>query len=147
MKRVRRERDRCHPPPAPLPHAVFRCRRCHAVLTVALAMLEDSTALGQKEGASLVPTGHYWPVPEGQDFAGHFAVDLADLVGVGYHPDSRRLIGCCGPSGADGPNRICGFGHEVGTERSDRLWPRAVYLDPSLVVAVDPDSYTRWSKG
>lgn len=82
--------------------------------------------------------GRYFPVPGGQDFAGAFAIALVDLVGVGYHPDARRLIGCCGPNGAGGRNRVCGCGCEVGTERSDCIWPQAVYLDPSHVMATVP---------
>jgi hypothetical protein len=120
--------------------AVFRCRRCRAALTPPLALLADAAALSQREGTSLVPPGRYWPVPAGQDFAGSFAVALADLVGVGYHPDTQRLIGCCGPSGAGGRNRVCECGYEIGTERSDCIWPQAVYLDPSQVLAMDPDA-------
>ena len=147
MKRVGRDRHRWQPPPALLPSAVFQCRRCRANLTSPLALMADATILGRQAGSSLVPAGSYWLVDAGQDFAGQFAVALADLVGVGYHHDSRRLIGCCGPSGSDGPNRICGCGHEVGTERSDCIWPTAVYLGPTRVVAVAPDAYTRWGKG
>ncbi len=140
MKRLRRDRKPWYQPPPPPAVAIFQCRRCHTALTPPLALLADAAALSQKEGTSLVPEGHYWPVATGQDFAGQFAVPLADLVGVGYHPDRRRLIGCCGPSGTDGPNRVCGCGREVGTELSDCMWPQAVYLDPSQVLVVPPNA-------
>jgi hypothetical protein len=140
MKRLRRNRKPWYVPPPPPARAVFQCRRCHAALTGLLALVTDPAALGQRAGASLVPEGHYWPVATGQDFAGHFAVALADLVGVGYHADPRRMIGCCGPSGIAGPNRVCACGQEVGTERSDCIWPQAVYLDPSQVRAMTPDA-------
>ena len=135
-----RDRTPWYQPPPPPAVAVFQCRRRHVALTRPLALLADAAALSQKMGTSHIPEGHYWLVAAGQDFAGQFAVPLADLVGVGYHADRRRLIGCCGPSGIDGPNRVCGCGREVGTERSDCIWPQAVYLDPSLVRAVASDA-------
>jgi hypothetical protein len=140
MKRVRRDRERWKPPTPLLPIAVFECRRCHAALTGPLGMLADAKPLSQKKGTSMVPPGHYWPVPEGGEFAGQFAVSLTDQVGIGYHADTRRLMGCCGPNGLQGRNRVCGCGYEVGTERSDCIWPYAVYLDPSRVLSVAPDA-------
>jgi hypothetical protein len=39
---------------------------------------------------------------------------------VARHPDSRRLVGCCGIAGQDGPNLVCGgCGVEVATRESD----------------------------
>ena len=89
-----------------------------------------------------MPTGHYWPVAAEQDFAGQFAVTLADVVGLGNHSDWRRRIGCCGPSGSYGRNRVCGCGDEIGTERSDCIFPKAVYLDPSRLLTAPPDTGT-----
>jgi hypothetical protein len=140
MKRVRRNRERWHPPTSPPATAVFQCRRCHAPLTGPLTLLADAKKLSHREGTSLVPPGSYAPVPEGQDFAGTIAVSLTDLTGVGYHPDVRRLIGCCGPNGCKGRNRVCGCGYEIGTERSDCIWPQAVYLDLSRVLAAVPNA-------
>jgi hypothetical protein len=141
MRVKRMNRKRWHPPEPLLPVAVFHCRRCRAALTRPLALLADAAALSLEEDTSLVPEGHYWPVVESQDFGGQFAVALTDLLGVGYHSDDRRLLGCCGPSGAFGPNRVCTSGHEVGTERADCVWSNAVYLDPSLVVGVAPGAF------
>lgn len=138
MKRIRRDRKSWYQPPAQIPVAVFQCRRCHSNLTGPLALLTSSSSLCQKAAQSFVPEGHYWPVAEGQDFAGLFAVSLADLLNVGYHPDHRRLIGCCGPSGSNGPNRVCSCGREIGIERSDCIWPQAVYFLPSEVLLVPP---------
>jgi hypothetical protein len=140
MKRVRRDRERWQPPAPLLANAVLQCRRCHTALTPPLVLLTDAVALGKKEFTSRVPSGFYWLVPAGQDFAGSFAVALPDLIAVGYHPDTDRLLGCCGPSGDYGRNRVCRCGHEVGTERSDCIWPQAGYLDPTQVLAVAPDN-------
>ncbi len=130
-----RRHDRWNRPISELPLAVFVCRQCRAALTPPLARIADAADLSQKEKTSLVPPGAYWPVPAGQDFAGAFAVALSDVTNMGYHGDPRRLVGCCGPSGSGGRNRICRCGYEAGTERSDCIWPHAVYLDPSQVRA------------
>ncbi|MGW3493103.1 hypothetical protein [Streptomyces sp. NPDC001020] len=43
-----------------------------------------------------------------------------DVPGTALHSDSRRLAGCCGVAGQDGPNLVCsGCGVEVGTKESD----------------------------
>ncbi len=63
------------------------------------------------------------------------AVALVDLVDLGYHSGHNRLLGCCGPSGNYGRNRICGCGSEVGTEQSDCTMSEAVDLDTRQVVA------------
>jgi hypothetical protein len=150
VKRVRRHREPWYIPPPPPAVAAFACRGCKATLTALLRRLDDAAALCEKELAPLVPDGHYWQVAAGQmassfdglpvDFAGCFAVRPDALVGVAYHPDRGRLIGCCGPSGAHGPNRVCGCGRAVGTERSDCMWPIAVYLDPDAVCLIEPDA-------
>jgi hypothetical protein len=107
--------------------------------------------------APLVPDGHYWPVAAGHpraeygyrdavmlvtDFTGHFAVRPDVLVGTGRHPEPARWTGCCGPSGLGGPNRVCGCGREVGTERADCVDVAAAYLDPAAVRAVEPEAET-----
>ena len=132
--------------------ARFCCRRCRRDLTPTLRLLADLATLSHRENSSLVPVGSFWPValipvgpfqpmPGTEDFLGQFAVALVDLIGVGYHPDQARLIGCCGPSGTDGPNRICACGREIGTERSDCLASQAVFLDPVRVQAVEPGAW------
>jgi hypothetical protein len=130
--------------------ATFVCRSCGAALTGPLRRLDDDAALASTELVPLVPTSTYWPVAAGHlptshqgvpvDFTGWYAVRPDALVGVGNHPDRGRWIGCCGPSGTDGPNRICGCGRAVGTERSDCMWPVAVYLDPKAVRPVEQEA-------
>lgn len=144
MKRFRPQR---YVPPPPPGVAVFTCRGCGASLTAPLRRLDESAALATKELAPLVPAGTYWPVAVGHlpssfddrpvDFAGCFAVRPDALAGVDHHPDHRRLNGCCGPNGAHGHNRVCRCGRSVGTERSDCMWPAAVYLEPKAVRPVE----------
>lgn len=41
--------------------------------------------------------------------------------------DDRRLNGCCGIAGLDGPNQLCRCGAEVGTVRTD-CWTPLVFI-------------------
>ena len=139
MKKHRFKYKTWHQPVAHPQMATFHCRRCKKALTPPLTLVTNTELLCPKEGCSLVPNGLYWPVGTGQDFEGQFAVSLTDVSCTGYHLDLRRLLGCCGPSGTSGRNRVCNCGGEVGTERSDCIWPHAVYLDPSQILAVVPE--------
>jgi hypothetical protein len=83
-----------------------------------------------EDGKAAVPEGYfalsdedYWTESTGCPL-----INLADLVGVRHHPDSRRNIGCCGRDGCDGPNLVCDQGHEIGTERSDCWMAHGVVL-------------------
>lgn len=126
----------------------FVCQACGATLTTPLRRLEDSAALGTRSLVPLVPEGTYWRVTPGHlpssnqgvpvDFTGCYAVRPDALVAVGEHSGAERWMGCCGPSGSGGPNRICRCGRAVGTERSDCMWPIAVYLDPQAVCPSTP---------
>jgi hypothetical protein len=57
-------------------------------------------------------TPQYWVNPE----------DLTDRVQLTKR--RRRLGGCCGLAGSDGPNQLCRCGAEVGTLRTDCWTPR-----------------------
>jgi hypothetical protein len=59
-------------------------------------------------------------------------MNLNDLLGDPlYTPHTERLGGCCGPCGADGPNRICRCGAHIGVEMSDCGTPRMFVPDPA----------------
>lgn len=141
MKQFRRFRSSGYQPLPPPSLAVFRCRRCLRPVTKPLQLLTDINKLNRKEKQSLVPPGRYWPVETEQEFEGLIAVSTDDITDVvGLHSDFRRLQGCCGPNGTFGANRVCLCGREIGTERSDCIWPYAVYLDPTKVVGVAPEA-------
>jgi len=46
---------------------------------------------------------------------------------IGNSDNPRRLNGCCGLDGCDGPNKICLCGEHVGTEKSD-CWTPLVFI-------------------
>ncbi len=115
------------------------CRSCGAKLT---ALLDPITTVSKAaalcdfecdERGAPVPRGHVLFVegdvfamrqadvqgwkPEGLPQAWMHLEDVAPFVGDSA--DTRRMSGCCGPSGIDGPNRVCACGVDVGTESSD----------------------------
>ena len=117
----------------PLPEAaVFSCRRCHIVISKPLVALRDRSQLSERVQTSRVPEGYYYSIPEAEEFEYHVAVPLKALM-THVQYDLSKLTGCCGPSGNDGPNHLCKCDRAIGTERSDCLWPAAVYLSLAKV--------------
>ena len=150
MKHGRKRKTLWYMPPESPAMATFSCRACGATITKLLHQLNHLAELANKESKPLVPEDAYWIVAEGHlpttfdgkpvDFTSCYAVHPDALVGVGKHPDRERWIGCCGPSGTGGLNRICICGRPVGTERSDCMWPVAIYLYPIAVRPNVPDA-------
>src|SRR4051794_23414562 len=91
---------------------VFVCRSCRSALTRPLARLADQSLLSEEVGLPRIPRGWFTTSHGAREFAGDILMSLEDAEQVGEHPDSRRLIGCCGPDGGSGMNRICARGHE-----------------------------------
>jgi len=115
-------------------NVVFECAVCRLPITRPLSHLAPDESVCLEYGQSAVPEGRfannsadYWSV------AGGVLVNLADLVGTSRHPDSRRLNGCCGLDGCDGPNLVCVNGHEIATERSDCWMAHAAVLVENVV--------------
>lgn len=115
----------------------IRCRACAATLTPPLKRYAGPH--GDEDGEDYVPRGTLG-LTDGESLGmgiGHFATHLEDAKHLGYVRDGRRLSGCCGPSGTDGPNRICACGAEVATEKADCWMPHAVVFDPEKVELVE----------
>jgi len=107
------------------------CKTCHAKLTPELQRLPDESHTNEMDGQNYLPTGFYLK-SDGTYFThskGKIIVNTGDLINANYHPDPRRLNGCCGLHGCDGPNRICVNGHEIATEISDCWMPHAVLFE------------------
>jgi len=63
--------------------------------------------------------------PSALEFTPQYWVNPADLTeAVRMTKNVRRLAGCCGLAGLDGPNQICGCGTEIGTLRTDCCTPK-----------------------
>ncbi|GAA0808517.1 hypothetical protein [Spirilliplanes yamanashiensis] len=128
---------------------VFACRACGAALTRGLSRV-PLAALGEPLAPFEVPPGEDCPPwimpgayavdPEPDDppvspapRLGTVLINAADLLDRRLHPDPRRLVGCCGLDGCDGPNLVCACGAEIATERSDCWTPQVVLLEPDAV--------------
>ncbi|MEY9994541.1 hypothetical protein ABIE67_006573 [Streptomyces sp. V4I8] len=67
---------------------------------------------------------------------GTYVLHPLDALGLAPHSDVTRLIGCCGPDGTRGVNRVCACGAEVAIVAADccsgyetRLVPGAVRVE------------------
>ncbi|MFB7507033.1 hypothetical protein [Streptomyces broussonetiae] len=59
-----------------------------------------------------------------------------DVVGLGLHPDVMRSVGCCGPDGEHGVNRLCPCGAEVVIAAADCTSEYATRFVPDVVRTV-----------
>jgi len=113
---------------------VFRCSICQAAITQPVSPLKQDQAVSLEEGKAVVPKGFFAPnKKEYWTTTGSVIVNLADLVSTRRHPDFRRVNGCCGFDGCDGPNLVCRNGHEIGTKKSDCWTPHAAILVEGVV--------------
>lgn len=112
---------------------ILQCGQCGVALTRPLPLLHDTRLLCKEDGEPYVPKGYLW-CSTGDDYpVGDWVIHLEELINAGFLPNGRHMSGCCGPSGLDGPNRVCANGHEIGTECSDCWMPHAIHLPPTLV--------------
>ncbi|WP_370415051.1 hypothetical protein [Streptomyces fradiae] len=56
-----------------------------------------------------------------------------DVLPLDFHPDYRRLIGCCGPAGDGGANRVCACGAEVAIALGDCTTAYETLFPPDAV--------------
>ncbi|MFE1962976.1 hypothetical protein [Streptomyces sp. NPDC059479] len=99
---------------------VFRCANCQKPVTSEVVPGEPLRGPERPPSHEVVP-----PRMAPGTFKINFDSSLLilhpdDLPGTALHPDARRISGCCGLAGQDGPNLVCvGCGVEVATKESD----------------------------
>ncbi|MFC4761820.1 hypothetical protein [Dyella koreensis] len=124
----------------------LQCARCETVLAGALTIVSGKTpGVAQpqhKEGERLTVCGVAFESWEPIERAcGDASSPLEFVLQCWSNPDdlnesvhdtsdARRLNGCCGLNGCDGPNQVCCCGADVGTLRSDCWTPRVFIPDP-----------------
>ena len=115
------------------------CKFCHKTLTSELEELGDDFKQEYEDAQDVVPKGYFTIGDDcySRNTESTFIVNIADLIGTKYHPDKKRLNGCCGYSDSEGPNLICQCGIELGSEMSDCWVPRMAYLSPKSTEVID----------
>ena len=119
---------------------ILRCVACEAALTVPLTIVsgkapgvvrpehEDRKPLtvagvGFKSWEAIEHSPD--DTPALLEFIPQFWLNPDDLTdAVRDTRNERRLGGCCGIAGCDGPNQICRCGADIGTLRTDCWTPR-----------------------
>ncbi|UKK86148.1 hypothetical protein L7H23_08645 [Sphingopyxis sp. BSN-002] len=135
---------------------VLCCSACGARLTHALTIVSSKTPgvvpPEHEDRAPLTPRGaafkSWEPIersfadkPASLEYAPQYWLNPDDLDGqVRDTPDARRLNGCCGLDGCDGPNQVCRCGAEVGTLRTDCWTPHVFVPDPANTNWIEEES-------
>ena len=116
----------------------FECRQCAAQLSAELQMIHMSER-NETMGAELLPSGSVIQ-EDGSYFNGRdgfFLVHPADLINVKLTTDGKRVNGCCGLDGCDGPNLQCAVcGSYVATKMTDCWMPHCAVLEPTTTSAI-----------
>lgn len=113
---------------------ILRCAVCKIQVSRDVAPLPDASLISTEDGSDYLPAGFY---AVGDEFfhsaQGHYILNLEDVVNLEDHADPSRFSGCCRLDGLSGVNKVCGNGHEIGTECSDCWMPRSIHISPVAV--------------
>lgn len=117
------------------------CRRCTTHLTAKLQLVlfaERNETIGESflgSGTVMQEDGSYF-----QGKAGTFIAHTGDTLRLKLTTDSRRLNGCCGLDGCDGPNLQCEICDTyVATKITDCWMPHCIVFDPKATQAAEED--------
>jgi hypothetical protein len=120
----------------------FICRQCSARLSSDLEQVPLSVR-NEQMGADFLPRGKVM-LEDGSYFlgrAGIFIAHVEDAANVRLTDDPRRLNGCCGLDGVDGPNLQCqSCGSYIATKMTDCWQPHCVIFDP-IATEMIPESH------
>lgn len=114
------------------------CRQCSTRLTADLELVSLDTQ-NQTMGEDLLARGSAMQEDgsSSESEAGKFLGNIADAAHMTLTSDMRRLNGCCGLDGCDGPNLLCEICDTyVATKRTDCWTPHYVVFDPNTTKAV-----------
>lgn len=117
----------------------IQCRTCRRQLSGLLERESFAADTNYADRTAFFPIGSVY-LSDGEFFTGTegcYVINLADSRNLAIHTDPRRLAGCCGLDGCDGPNRVCACGIEVATEKSDCWKPHALVFKNGEVELVE----------
>jgi hypothetical protein len=109
------------------------CRRCRTRLSEEVR-LGGTAERNTSDGQAYVPRGT--TILDDDSFfhqnVGSYIVNVNDVVHTRLTGIQRRLAGCCGLDGMDGPNLLCDHcGAEVATKKTDCWMPHCVIFEPT----------------
>ena|SRR5688572_18503993 len=122
--------------------SVLRCRSCQRPLSAVLHSNVDPAGTNHADRAPFVPAGNIH-LSDGEFFTAtedRYIINLDDGRNLTDHTNVKRLAGCSGMDGCDGPNKLCLCGAEVATEKSDCWMPHALIFEADAVEIVDAAS-------
>jgi hypothetical protein len=122
---------------------ILKCRNCGEDLSLPVTIFDaDSVEFHQpafvdgedvmRQGFVFMSRKPYRFCPEGPpdplEFTPQYWMTMKDILeNVHLTKDAKRLNGCCGLDGCDGPNRVCSCGAYVGTEMND-CWTSYLFV-------------------
>ncbi len=111
------------------------CKNCNSKVSAIIDHSGNDEAWENYESfceKDFIVAGQYFKDPDD-----NFILNIKDKVNLDYHPDSKRLTGCCGPSESQEPNLICKCGTEIGREITDCINPHYIRILTNMVKEVD----------
>jgi hypothetical protein len=114
------------------------CKQCGARLSEELRVAANNQS-NTEDGKAYVARGV--TIQNDDSFfhqnAGGYIANVEDVLRTRLTEDARRLAGCCGLDGMDGPNLLCDqCGTEVAIKKTDCWMPHCVLFDPNATEAV-----------
>ena len=122
---------------------ILHCKSCHAPLSKPVEVYEageDSAVVPDlpdedhaiEKGFAFKSAEPYRQTcgtsKDALEFTPQFWKTIRDIPpSVKLTEDVRRLNGCCGLDGCEGPNRVCSCSAEIGTEMSD-CWTSFLFI-------------------
>ena len=113
---------------------IIKCKQCDLNLTGQLTELTNADKLNETDNEDFIKVGYFF-ISDGdfyRDSKGKIIINKKDLTNSKNHSDLKRLNGCCGLDGMDGPNKTCTNGHDIGTEYSDCWIPHCIIFEREL---------------
>ncbi len=114
------------------------CKLCSSELSPELS-LASIRERNEGDGEDFLRRGSVMQ-EDGSYFLGRqdaYIVHVDDAIGVHLTNDGKRIAGCCGLDGMDGPNLQCDkCGVYVATKMDDCWMPHCVVFDPATTDAI-----------
>lgn len=132
---------------------MLTCRNCGAELTLPLLILSGKdpsvpppvfserqplTERGVALKSYMPLTRSYADTPAPLEFVPQIWINPDDLTkAVRRTKNRRRLGGCCGMAGNNGPNQVCTCGAEIGTLQADCWTPLVFVAEPDTTLWIE----------